>query len=99
MNTDRESLSDALDWTASCYGCQHVFVSGDERLRFSLNEFERHEGLSETPLDLQIALCADCIQAGDFKHSEIVPCARPALGRMLRLVLQGTYAAFGRRGE
>lgn len=69
-----------IDLYTRCYGCQRDFQPGDLRLRFSLNEWERYEGRPETPdIGIEIGLCDDCTQAGDFKDPEVVP-ASPAPG-------------------
>lgn len=68
------SEPDTIDLFSRCLGCGHEFESGDERLRFSLQEFGDHFGLQRFPgVDMfDIGLCAECIQAGDFKTPEVV---------------------------
>ena len=63
------------EFASICCGCGHKFQPGDVRLRFLLNEWERYQGLPETP-DVglgDIGLCVDCSDPGDFKNAEIVP--------------------------
>jgi hypothetical protein len=62
-----------IDFFSKCFGCQKEFKPGDVRLRFSLGEWERHEGLDETPdIGIDIGMCEDCIEPGHFKTPEIV---------------------------
>ncbi|MBA2633461.1 MAG: hypothetical protein H0U86_10770 [Chloroflexi bacterium] len=63
----------AIDFFSKCFGCGKEFEPGDVRLRFSLDEWERHEGLEPTPdIGIDIGMCADCTEAGNFKVPEIV---------------------------
>ncbi len=62
----------AIDFFSKCFGCGKEFSPGDVRLRFSFNEWERYEGMEELPVDIDIGMCEDCIEAGNFKVPEIV---------------------------
>jgi len=62
-----------IDFFSKCFGCGKEFQPGDIRLRFSLNEWERQAGLQPTPdIGIDIGMCEDCIEPGNFKVPEIV---------------------------
>lgn len=62
----------AIDFFTRCFGCGKEFQPGDVRLRFSFNEWEQFEGMDELPVDIDIGMCEDCIEPGNFKAPEIV---------------------------
>lgn len=61
-----------IDFFSKCFGCGHEFKPGDVRLRFSFNEWEAFEGMDQLPVDIDIGMCEDCIEDGNFKIPEIV---------------------------
>lgn len=61
-----------IDFFSNCFGCGREFKPGDVRLRFSFNEWEAFKDLETLPVDIDIGMCEDCIEAGNFKTPEIV---------------------------
>jgi hypothetical protein len=70
--TEPRTKESGINLFSKCFGCGREFKRGDSRLRFSLDEFADYRGLGELGIDIDIGLCDDCTEKGDFKTPEIV---------------------------